>query len=139
MIDLPTIQKKLNMHYSLTLDLFGAEISTNSANYYNAGLKGRFGENKINDDHRLTDATYPVMKYIDGKITRVEVPALTALNMRLRDDYSEDCAKGVERWNKIIAKEGVNFRLELSNEAFNRQIGEFRDINTCLLYTSRCV
>lgn len=129
-IDLPTIQKKLNMHYSLTLDLFGAEISTNSANYYNAGLKGRFGENKINDDHRLTDATYPVMKYIDGKITRVEVPALTALNMRLRDDYSEDCAKGVERWNKIIAKEGVNFRLELSNEAFNRQIGEFRDINT---------
>ena len=129
-IDLPTIQKKLHMHYSLTLDLFGAEISTNSANYYNAGLKGRFGENKINDDHRLTDATYPVMKYIDGKITRVEVPALTALNMRLRDDYSEDCAKGVERWNKIIAKEGVNFRLELSNEAFNRQIGEFRDINT---------
>jgi len=129
-IDLPTIQKKLNMHYSLTLDLFGAEISTNSANYYNAGLKGRFGENKINDDHRLTEATYPVMKYIDGKITRVEVPALTALNMRLRDDYSEDCAKGVERWNKIIAKEGVNFRLELSNEAFNRQIGEFRDINT---------
>lgn len=128
-IDLPLIQKKLNMHYPLTLDLFGAEISTNSANYYNAGLKGRFQETKIEDDHRLTSATYPVLKFIGGKIVKEDVPALTALNMRLRDDYTEDCAKGVERWNRIIDKEGVKFRLELPHVAFNRQIGEFRDIN----------
>ncbi|MFX7667125.1 hypothetical protein ABTJ82_19850, partial [Acinetobacter baumannii] len=51
-----------------------------------------------------------------------------ALNMRLRDDYTEDCAKGVERWNKIIEKTGVNFRLELPHTAFHRQIGEFKDI-----------
>jgi len=127
-IDLPLIQKKLNMHYPLTLDLFGAEISTNSANYFNAGLKGRFGEARIDDDHQLTNATYPVLKFIDGKIVREDVPALTALNMRLRDDYTEDCAKGVERWNKIMEKEGVKFRLELSHVAFNRQVGEFRDI-----------
>jgi benzoyl-CoA 2,3-dioxygenase component B len=128
-IDLPLIQKKLNMHYPLTLDLFGAEISTNSANYYNAGLKGRFQETKIDDDHKLTDATYPVLKFIDGNIVEEQVPALTALNMRLRDDYTEDCTKGVERWNKIIDKEGVKFRLSLPHVAFNRQIGEFRDIN----------
>ena len=128
-IDLPLIQKKLNMHYPLTLDLFGAEISTNSANYYNAGLKGRFGETRIDDDHKLTNATYPVLKFIDGKIVKEDVPALTALNMRLRDDYTDDCAKGVERWNRIIEKEGVKFRLELSHVAFNRQIGEFRDVN----------
>lgn len=128
-IDLPLIQKKLNMHYPLTLDLFGAEISTNSANYFNAGLKGRFGENKIDDDHQLTNATYPVLKFIDGKIVKEDVPALTALNMRLRDDYTEDCAKGVERWNKLIDKEGVKFRLELSHVAFNRQVGEFKDMH----------
>jgi benzoyl-CoA 2,3-dioxygenase component B len=128
-IDLPLIQKKLNMHYPLTLDLFGAEISTNSANYYNAGLKGRFGEVRIDDDHKLTNATYPVLKFIDGKIVKEDVPALTALNMRLRDDYTDDCAKGVERWNRIIEKEGVKFRLELSHVSFNRQIGEFRDVN----------
>ena len=128
-IDLPTIQKKLNVHYPLTLDLFGSEISTNSANFYNAGLKGRFGETKIDDDHRLTNSTYPVLKYVDGQIVRVDEPALTALNMRLRDDYTEDCAKGVERWNKIIEKEGVKFRLELPHVAFNRRIGEFRNIN----------
>jgi benzoyl-CoA 2,3-dioxygenase component B len=128
-IDLPTIQKKLNVHYPLTLDLFGSEISTNSANFFNSGLKGRFQETKIDDDHRLTDATYPVLKMIDGKITRVEVPALTALNMRLRDDYTEDCAKGVERWNKLIEKAGLKFRLDLPHVAFNRRIGEFRDIH----------
>ncbi|MFO1136195.1 MAG: benzoyl-CoA 2,3-epoxidase subunit BoxB [Rhodoblastus sp.] len=128
-IDLPTIQKKLNLHYSLTLDLFGAEISTNSANFYNAGLKGRFQETKIDDDHQLTNAVYPVLKLVDGKIVKVDEPALTALNMRLRDDYSEDCAKGVERWNRIVQKEGVNFRLELPHVAFNRKIGEFRNVN----------
>jgi benzoyl-CoA 2,3-dioxygenase component B len=127
-IDLPTIQKKMNLHYSLSLDLFGSEVSTNAANFYNAGLKGRFQETKIDDDHRLTSATYPVAKLVDGKITMVDEPALTALNMRLRDDYTEDCAKGVERWNKVIEKTGVKFRLELPHTAFHRQIGEFRDI-----------
>ncbi len=127
-IDLPTIQKKLNVHYPLTLDLFGAEISTNSANYYNAGLKGRFQETKIDDDHQLTNSTYPVLKYVDGKITMVDVPALTALNMRLRDDYTNDCQKGVDRWNKIMEKEGIAFRLTLPHVAFNRRIGEFKDI-----------
>ncbi len=127
-IDLPTMQKKLNLHYSLTLDLFGSEISTNAANFYNAGLKGRFRENTINDDHRLTSSTYPVLKFIDGRIQNVDEPALTALNMRLRDDYSEDCAKGVERWNKIIEKEGFTFRLALPHVAFNRKIGEFRNM-----------
>src|SRR5690349_12659768 len=127
-VDLPTIQKKMNLHYSLSLDLFGSEVSTNAANFYNAGLKGRFQETKIEDDHRLTGNTYPVAKLVDGKITMVDEPALTALNMRLRDDYTEDCAKGVERWNKIIEKTGVNFRLDLPHTAFHRQIGEFRDI-----------
>src|SRR5262244_1842322 len=94
-VDLPTIQKKMNLHYSLSLDLFGSEVSTNAANFYNAGLKGRFQETKIEDDHRLTSDTYPVAKLVDGKITMVDEPALTALNMRLRDDYTEDCAKGV--------------------------------------------
>jgi len=39
-IDLPLIQRKINLHYSLTLDLFGNEISTNAANAFNAGIKG---------------------------------------------------------------------------------------------------
>ena len=124
-IDLPTIQKKANFHFTVSLDLFGAEISTNAANSYTAGLKGRFHETRIDDDHRLTGATYPVLKLVDGKVERVEEPALTALNMRLRDDYVRDCTKGVGRWNKIIEKTGVDFRLSLPHVAFHRAIGEF--------------
>jgi benzoyl-CoA 2,3-dioxygenase component B len=128
-VDLPTIQKKLNLHYSLSLDLFGSEVSTNAANAFNAGIKGRFHETQIKDDHRLQNATYPVLKLVDGKIQRVDEPALTALNMRLRDDYTQDCVKGLLRWNKIIATAGYDFKLTLPNVAFHRQIGEFRDIH----------
>ena len=110
-IDLPTIQKKLNLHYSLSLDLFGSEVSTNAANAFNAGLKGRFQETKIDDDHRLENSTYPVLKFVDGAIKRVDEPALTAVNMRLRDDYTADCQRGLDRWNKVIDKTGVAFKL----------------------------
>jgi benzoyl-CoA 2,3-dioxygenase component B len=128
-IDLPTIQKKLNLHYSLSLDLFGSEVSTNAANAYNNGIKGRYQETRIQDDHRLTSDTYPVLKMVDGIIRQVDEPALTALNMRLRDDYTADCAKGVERWNKVIEKAGINFRLRLSHVAFHRQVGEFKNVH----------
>jgi benzoyl-CoA 2,3-dioxygenase component B len=126
-IDLPTLQKKANLHFSLSLDLFGSEVSTNAANYYNTGLKGRFQETRIDDDHQLTSAIYPVSKLVDGQIKSVDEPALTAINMRLRDDYVVDCSKGVERWNKVIEKAGVKFRLKLPHVAFHRQIGEFQN------------
>jgi benzoyl-CoA 2,3-dioxygenase component B len=127
-IDLPTLQKKANLHYSLSLDLFGSEVSTNAANFYNAGLKGRFMETKIDDDHALTSATYPVLKYVNGEIRTVDEPALTAINMRLRDDYTKDCQGGVSRWNKIIEKAGLKFQITLPSVAFNRHIGEFKDL-----------
>ena len=119
-IDLPTMQKKLNLHYSLSLDLFGSEVSTNAANAFNAGLKGRFQETKIEDDHRLENSTYPVLKLVDGEIKRVDEPALTAINMRLRDDYTADCQRGLDRWNKIIERIGVDFKFELPHVAFHR-------------------
>ena len=95
-IDLPTLQKKANLHFSLTLDLFGNEISTNAANAFNAGLKGRYREDKLTDDHVLTAATYPVLRLKDGAIVREDVPALSALNMRLRDDFVDDANAGVD-------------------------------------------
>ncbi len=124
-IDLPTIQRKINLHYSLTLDLFGNEISTNAANAFNAGIKGRYREDKLADDHRLIDDTYPVLRLIDGQVAAQDVPALSALNMRLRDDFTDDCDSGLGRWNRVIEQAGVNFRLHLPHVAFNRRIGEF--------------
>ena len=124
-VDLPTLQRKMNLHFSLTLDLFGNEVSTNAANAYNSGLKGRYREDKLDDDHRLLDASYPVLRCVDGAVVQEAVPALSALNMRLRDDYVADCQGGVNRWNKAIEKAGTAFRLTLPHVAFNRRIGEF--------------
>jgi benzoyl-CoA 2,3-dioxygenase component B len=127
-VDLPTIQKKANLHFSLSLDLFGSEVSTNAANFYNSGLKGRFNETRIEDDHILTSATYPVLKHVDGTLKLVDEPALTAINMRLRDDYVKDCQGGVSRWNRVIEKAGIKFELKPPSVAFNRQIGEFKGL-----------
>jgi benzoyl-CoA 2,3-dioxygenase component B len=128
-IDLPTLQKRTNLHFSLTLDLFGNELSTNAANAFNTGLKGRYLEDQIDDDHMLTGATYPVLRLKEGAVVREAVPALSALNMRLRDDYVADAQSGVERWwNRIIARAGIDFRITLPHVAFNRRIGEFASI-----------
>src|ERR1700753_1490464 len=128
-IDLPTIQKKANLHFSLTLDLFGSEVSTNAANAFNAGIKGRYRETQIEDDHQLKSSTYPVLKLVNGEIKRAAEPALTALIMRLRDDYSQDCVKGMLRWNKVISTSGYDFKLTLPNTAFHRAVGEFKDVH----------
>lgn len=127
-IDLPTIQKYLNFHFSVTSDLYGSEVSTNAAGAFHTGLKGRFEETKIGDDHQLEDTTYGVTFRDNGGFVTKDVPALNALNERLRQDWIVDVAKGVERWNKIIAKYGIDFQLKLPHVAFHRAIGHFNDI-----------
>jgi benzoyl-CoA 2,3-dioxygenase component B len=122
-IDLPTIQRYLNFHFSVTMDLFGADVSSNAATFYNTGLKGRYEETKQDDDHLLNDAAYPVLEVADGKLLTVQAPYLNALNERLRDDYVVDAKAGIERWNKIIQKAGIPFALSAPHKAFNRKIG----------------
>jgi benzoyl-CoA 2,3-epoxidase subunit B len=127
-IPLPVIQKYLNFHYSVSLDLFGGETSTNVANYYSAGLKGRWLEGRRQDDHRLTDDPIAVDALIDGEIGQTEVAALTGLNTDLRREYISDCQSGVNRWNKILASAGLPHRLKLPHVAFNRKVGAFAGI-----------
>ena len=126
-IDLATIQRYLNFHFSVSIDLFGGEISTNAANFYTAGLKGRFEEGKKTDDHVLAGATYPVIQLDGERVVKREEPALTALNERLRDDYIADCQRGVDRWNQIIRKHGLDFELRLPHRGFHRAIGAFAE------------
>jgi benzoyl-CoA 2,3-epoxidase subunit B len=128
-IDLPTIQKKANLHFSLTLDLFGSEISTNAANAFNAGLKGRYREDRLTDDHRLLHDTYPVLRLKDHAMVQEHVPALSSLNMRLRDDFVADTEAGVARWNRVLEGAGVEYRIRLPHVAFNRRIGEFAAVH----------
>ena len=124
-IDLQTIQRYLNFHYSVTLDLYGSDVSSNAASYFTSGLKGRFRETKLEDDHVLTDATYPVFEVTGGNIAAKEVAALTALNERLRDDYIEEIKDGVGRWQRVIDNTGIPFKLTLPHKGFHRAIGNF--------------
>jgi benzoyl-CoA 2,3-dioxygenase component B len=128
-IDLTTIQKYLNFHYSVSLDLFGSELSTNAANYFSTGLKGRYKETDRDDDHRLTEASYRVLRPREGRIIESQEPALTALNENLRDAYIADCARALARWNRIIEEAGLDFRLTLPHRGFHRAIGEFRGLH----------
>jgi len=127
-IDLPTIQRYLNFHYSVTIDLFGADQSSNAAIFYSSGLKGRYEETKRTDDHLLKGDGYKILEVKDGALVEKEVPMLNALNEVLRDDFIKDSAGGVMRWNKVIEKAGISFRLTLPHKAFNRHIGTFAGI-----------
>ena len=128
-IDLPTVQRYLNFHFSVTMDLFGADVSSNAATFYSTGLKGRFDETRIADDHVLAGASYPVLEVRGGGLVAVEAPALNALNEKLRDDYIRDAAAGVERWNRILDKAGVSTRLRVPHKAFHRKIGPLAAVN----------
>jgi len=124
-IDLETIQKFVNFHYSVTLDLYGSEVSSNAASYYTAGLKGRYEETKLDDDHRLGSSDYIVHEVSGDQIVGKPVPALTALNARLRDDYIREIQGGLDRWNRIPEKLGIPFRVKLPHLGFHRRIGNF--------------
>jgi benzoyl-CoA 2,3-dioxygenase component B len=128
-IDLQTIQKYLNFHFSVSVDLFGSERSTNAANFYSMGLKGRFEETKIDDDHKLNDDSYSIMELDGDKFVMRDDNALAVINERLRDDYVTDCDRGVRRWNQILKRQGIDFELKLPHRAFHRKIGAFAPEN----------
>ena len=110
-VDLPTIQKKLHS----ALFAVAGSVRFGSLHQRRERLQCRH-QGPLPRDRRSTTITacrtrtYPVLKLVDGKIQRVDEPALTALNMRLRDDYTQDCVKGLLRWNKIIALAGYDYQ-----------------------------
>ena len=122
-IDLPTLQRYINFHSSVTVDLFGADESSNAATFYSSGLKGRYEEGKRADDHQLRGQTYKVLEARGGQLVEKDVPMLNALNEVLRDDYIKDSVAGVGRWNKVLEKAGIPTRLSVPHKAFHRNIG----------------
>jgi benzoyl-CoA 2,3-dioxygenase component B len=124
-VPLEIIQKYLNYWYSFSLDLFGGEISSNSADFFAAGLKGRYEERKKYEDHVAAEGSLSVEVVEAGQVGRREAPLRNALNEVLRGEYAKDCERGLERWNKILAEEGVSERLYLPSRRFHRRVGEY--------------
>ena len=117
-VDLPTLQRYLNFWFSSSLDLFGAEVSTNAAAYFATGIKGRPDEGRY-DDHVCRDGALAVGTP-DGA---QEVPLRNAMNEITRQAYIKDCDSGVQRWNKLIADAGFSSHLALPSPCFHRTIG----------------
>ncbi len=124
-VELPLIQKYLNLWFSLSLDLFGGELSTNASDYFANGLKGRVREARWTD-HVALEGSYNVQQVDGGRVGAQEAPLRSALNEIMRDAYIEDCQKGVDKWNALLEADGTtSFRLRLPSRRFHRSIGTF--------------
>ncbi len=124
-IPLDIIQKYINFWFSYSLDLFGGEISSNSADFFAAGLKGRFKEQDQYTDHIATEGSFQIQVIENGRLVPREVPLRNALNEVLRREYVKDCEKGLARWNRALADEGLTERLCLPDIRFHRHVGEY--------------
>ena len=123
-VDLETIQRYINLWFSVSLDLFGGEVSSNAANFFAAGMKGRAEERRY-DDHVALEGAYPVWQRSDEGWQQEEVPVRNAMNALLRDAYIADCEKCIARWNRVIWEFEIPFQLKLPHFRFNRRIGAY--------------
>jgi benzoyl-CoA 2,3-dioxygenase component B len=117
------IQKYINFWFSLSLDLFGGEVSSNAADFFASGLKGRFREDTL-EEHKAVGQTYRMEVPEGGTLVEQEVPLRNAMNEVLRDEYVKDCQRGLDRWNKTVQKAGVTgMTLRLPHRRFHRSVG----------------
>ena len=121
-VDLPTLQKYLNLWFSLSEDLFGGEISSNAADFFAAGLKGRYKEDRY-EDHQALEGHYKLPVIEGDKLVDKDIPLRTAMNEVLRDNYVDDCQRAVDKWNRTLEKAGRSERFRLPNRRFHRHQG----------------
>jgi benzoyl-CoA 2,3-dioxygenase component B len=122
-IDFDLIQRTINYWFTYSLDLFGGEISSNAADFFASGLKGRYRERKNYEDHKVNSGEYRVATVEGGKLVDKDIPMRNAMNEVLRDDYVKDCEKALKKWNKILEEEGSETRLTLPSRRFHRHQG----------------
>ena len=129
-IDLPTLQRYINFWFSSSLDLFGAEVSSNAAAYFATGIKGRPDEGRY-EDHLALGERF-VIDAPDPKlgVFSEEVVLRNAMNEVMRIAYIADCEIGFRRWNRLIGEAGYSFRLALPSPRFNRSVGVWGGIRT---------
>jgi benzoyl-CoA 2,3-dioxygenase component B len=124
-ISLPLLQKYINFWYASSVDLFGSEVSSNAATYFASGLKGRAYEEKLHTEHSGLNQNYGIELIENGQLTFKEIALRSAMNELLRDAYTSDCEKALEKWNKEIASHNINFAFSLPHKRFNRSVGDY--------------
>ncbi len=122
-VDFATIQKYITYWFSYSIDLFGSEVSSNAANFFASGIKGRYREEELDIDHVALTGTYRMSTPVDGRLVDQDVPVRNAMNELLRNAYIEDAEKVVVRWNRAMEEVGTTFRVRLPNPRFFRRQG----------------
>ena len=125
-IDFDLIQRTINYWFSYSLDLFGGEISSNAADFFASGLKGRYREDRL-DEHRALGQEYRLNVVDGGRVVERDVPLRNAMNEVLRDSYVKDCERALRKWNRTLEAAGSVHRLSLPSRRFHRHQGIYTD------------
>jgi benzoyl-CoA 2,3-dioxygenase component B len=128
-IDLETVQKYITYWFCYSVDLFGSEISSNAADYFAAGIKGRYQEGKLDADHVALQGHYRMAVPRDGRLDLEEIALRNAMNEVLRDEYIKDCERVIVRWNRQLENDGFAFRVRLPDRKFFRRQGIYAGLH----------
>ena len=126
-IDLETVQKYVNYWFAYSLDLFGSEVSTNAADFFASGLKGRYQEAKKYTEHTALNQSKTIAMVENGVLEEKEIPLRNAMNELLREEYALDCHRVIKSWNRALTEEGSEFRIRLPHTRFFRRQGIYSD------------
>ena len=118
----------LNYWFCYSIDLFGSEISTNAADFFASGLKGRWNEDKDYTEHSALNQTYRLQTVKNGALVDTDIPLRNAMNDVLRASYIKDTERVVKRWNQALEDEGSDERITLPNSRFFRRQGIYANL-----------
>jgi benzoyl-CoA 2,3-dioxygenase component B len=125
-IPLDIIQRYVNLWYTLSVDLFGGEDSSNAALFFGAGLKGRDRERSL-DEHSGLNQFYTLKRPSSSGLIDEDIPLRRAMNEVLRDAYVKDCEKVVRGWNRML--KNLDVVITLPSRRFNRAQGIYSGLN----------
>ncbi len=129
-VDLQTIQRYINFWFSSSLDLFGSEISSNSATAFANGLKGRPDEMRYKDHSEKNNSFTFEGLSLENTLEEQTIPMRNAMNEITRRSYVTDCEIGLKRWNRLIKKAGYDIIFTLPSTRFRRNIGIWAGIDS---------
>ncbi len=127
---LDLVQRYVNAWFSVSMDLFGGEDSTNAAESFASGLKGRYREGDgIYKDPKALAQAYKLEVPEGNRLVEQEIPLRRAMNGLLLDAYIADCKRIVSRWNRDLERLGVKETIELPSKRFHRHQGVYADFD----------
>jgi benzoyl-CoA 2,3-dioxygenase component B len=126
-IPIEIVQRYINKWFANSLDLFGAEVSSNAADFFATSLKGRYHESRY-DDHQALDQSLSILRSTPAGLSSEDVPLRNALNEVLRLDYIKDCQRALNSWNKTLNDLGLP-SVYLPSNRFFRVVGEYAKLH----------